>query len=79
MVAPSPTRSRISWSSACRSSGTSIDTWRPITSSALYPYIRSAARFQVAIVPERVFDRMASEVESRIAEYFLATASALRR
>src|SRR5215471_3438525 len=47
--------------------GTRIDIGRPVTSSAVYPYNRSAAEFQLVITASRLSLRMASSESRTIA------------
>ena len=47
--------------------GTRIEIGWPTASSAVYPYMCSAPRFQLMIVPSRVFPMIASSEESTIA------------
>ena len=64
---PRARRSSIARSSSSRSSGTMNSIERPIASAAGYPYMVSAAAFQLVIVPSSALLRIASELNSTTA------------
>ena len=53
--------------SSMASGGMSIETCLPMTSSAVYPRTRSAPRFQLVMMPSRVFVTMISSDDSTTA------------
>ena len=61
---PPNTFSRMSRCSPARCGGSMIPIDRPIASAALYPYNRSAPRFQLVIVPSADLVKIASSDES---------------
>ena len=64
MRSPFLSRSRIRFSSSCRSTGIISLTGCPTASSAVYSKMRSAAAFQLVMIPSRFLEMMASSDDS---------------
>jgi hypothetical protein len=64
---PRASRAMMARFSSARSGGTMRPTERPTTSCAAWPYMSSAAGFQLVMTPSRVSPITASSVEATIA------------